>query len=217
MNDWTVCRQSLISGKQDELLDVRLRDQHPIERIPMAPWKRGNLPGLRSSQGQALKGFGGQLFCEVRRQTQFAQALLKPDFPKGDGTNKHRILRVADHLLGLRAERRIGLQPPEQEVGVQKDPQLRGSLIPKASAISSGIVSKSGAIQISPAIEPGVRGREEPRKAISLATGLPALAMMTSFPFWTASMSAESSALASEILRTIIVDVNTNQIWSGLI
>ena len=36
VNDCTVCRKSLIGGQQDELLDLRLRHQHPIKRIAMA-------------------------------------------------------------------------------------------------------------------------------------------------------------------------------------
>ena len=75
---------------------------------------------------------------------------------------------------------------------VEQNPQPCGSFIPKASSISSGRASKSGAIQISPAIDPGVLGRLGPRKATSRATGLPALAMITSLPLCTASMSAES-------------------------
>src|ERR1019366_6837662 len=172
----------------------------------VAPRKQGDLLGVRGHQWQALEGFGCQPLGEVIRQPQFAQALLEPDLPERDGTDEHGVLRVADHLPSLGRQRRTALQPPEQEARVEYNPQLRGSFIPKASSISSGRVSKSGAIWISPAIEPGVRGRAGPRNATSRATGLPALAMMTSFPFCTASMSAESSALASEMLRTTIIE-----------
>ena len=39
VNDCAVCRKSFISGQQDELLDLRLRDQHPVKRIAMVPRK----------------------------------------------------------------------------------------------------------------------------------------------------------------------------------
>jgi len=35
-----ICRQILVGGQQDEFLDLRLRDQHPIERIAVEPPKR---------------------------------------------------------------------------------------------------------------------------------------------------------------------------------
>ena len=84
----------------------------------MAPWKQGDLPGLRSRQGQALEGFGGKSFCEVAWQPQFAQALLQPDLPKRDGTDEDGVLRVADHLPGCCGKRGTVIQPPEQQVRV---------------------------------------------------------------------------------------------------
>jgi hypothetical protein len=77
--------------------------------------------------------------------------------------------------------------------------------MPKASAMSLGSALKSGAIHIWPAIEPGVRGRTGPQYPTSLATGLPDLVSMISFPFWASSMSAESSTLACETLRIIML------------
>src|SRR5450759_1329329 len=55
VNDRAVGRKCLVCGQQDEFLDLRLRDQHPIERIAMAPRKQGDLAGLRGRQGQALE------------------------------------------------------------------------------------------------------------------------------------------------------------------
>jgi hypothetical protein len=46
MNDRAVYRKSLVGGQQDELFDLRLRDQHPVKRIAMAPRKQGHLPRL---------------------------------------------------------------------------------------------------------------------------------------------------------------------------
>ena len=50
------------------------------------------------------------------------------------------------------------------------------------------------------------------------ATGLPALAMMTSFPFCTASMSADSSAFASEMLRITTLGFyhRPGLVWSAI-
>jgi hypothetical protein len=101
VNDGAVCCQSLVRGQEDELLDLRLRDQHPIERIAMVPRKQGYKPGLRGHQWQAFEVLGGQSLCEIIPHLQFAQALLEPDLPKGDCADEHGVRRVADHLPGL--------------------------------------------------------------------------------------------------------------------
>src|ERR1017187_4351484 len=119
VNHGSVCRKSLVRGQQNEFLDLRLCDQHPIKKIAVAPRKQGDLPGVRGHQWQALEGFGGQPIGEVNRQPQFAHALLDPDLPKRDGTDEHSVLWGADRLPGLGGERRTGLQPPEQEVCVE--------------------------------------------------------------------------------------------------
>ena len=88
-------------------------------------------------------------------------------------------------------------------MGIDENLHRRGSGTPKLSAMSSGRSSKSGAIQICPAITPGIRGTEgNPRYATSFATGLPASARITSSPSCTCSTKDESSALAWAILRT---------------
>ena len=104
-------------------------------------WRHGSredLPRVRRQQWQALEGLGGQPLGEVARQPQFSQALFEPDLPQRDGAHEYRVLRVADQFPGLRGERRAVVQPPEQNVRIEQNPQLGGSFIPKASAISSG-------------------------------------------------------------------------------
>src|SRR3989304_4663387 len=66
---------------------------------------------------------------------------------------------------------------------------------------SSGVASKSGAIQIRPFAEPGLRNCWGGVSATSLTTGLLSLAMMTSSPSMAFCTSSEKRVLASAILN----------------
>ncbi len=79
--------------------------------------------------------------------------------------------------------------------------------------MSSGSVSKSSAMTILPASRPAFRSVLTPKYGTRRAIGIPAVPMRTSSPWETASISAESSAFASEMLLTIIY---LSVVWSGL-
>jgi len=68
VNGGAVCGKSVVSGQQNEFLDLRLCDEHAIKRIAVAPGKQGDRPGVRGRQWQPLEGFGGQPLGEVIRQ-----------------------------------------------------------------------------------------------------------------------------------------------------
>ena len=55
VNSGAVCRKRLVGRQQDEFFDLRLRDQHPIERIAVAPREQRDLPWVRGQQWQALE------------------------------------------------------------------------------------------------------------------------------------------------------------------
>ena len=76
MNDGAVGGKRLVSGQQNEFLDLGLCDQHPIKRIAVAPSKQGDLPGVGGRQWQALEGFGGQPLGEVDGEAQFPRLCL---------------------------------------------------------------------------------------------------------------------------------------------
>jgi hypothetical protein len=161
-NRCAVLCQHFVGGQKEEIFNLCLRHQHAIEGIAMHPRKVADSWGLRGGQREILEGFSRQLLDEIRRQTQFAQALFEPDLPKRDGAHEDSVLRVADEADRRFGKLRIAIQPPQQDMCVQQEFQACGSVMPKASAMSSGRVLKSGAIQISPFMEPGVRGLEAP-------------------------------------------------------
>src|SRR3990172_5030002 len=79
---------------------------------------------------------------------------------------------------------------------------------------SSGVASKSGAIQIRPFAEPGLRNCWGGVSATSLTTGLLSLAMMTSSPSMAFCTSSEKRVLASAILNLDMAQLLTQASWS---
>ena len=106
---------------QRKLLDLRLRDQHAVERIPVQPWQRTILPRMFPLHRKFAEALRRECFLEVCRQVEFAEPLLDGDFPKTHGTDMDQVVRVGNGISRRSAETRIIAEPPQQRMRVEQE------------------------------------------------------------------------------------------------
>ena len=80
-----VCLQLPIGRHQTQVLCLRLRDEHPVEGIPMMCRQLGHPQGMRMFYGQRLESLTGKTARDEigrsRRKHHLAQRMLDCDFP----------------------------------------------------------------------------------------------------------------------------------------
>ena len=209
---YVVLNDDVVAGQERETFVPRLSDEHTVKWISVKGWQTLQSVGVLDRDRQRFERLTGKHVSEVLGQIELANSLFDSHLPDAGGAEKDQILRRRDQITTSVTERCIIHQPPQEKMRIKQD--SHGSM-PNAAAISGGSSSKPSWITIRPFSAPGTRLVETPVYRTSFATGTPALPIKTSSPLLTASMSAESSALASDMFFRIIA-LEVDQLWSDL-
>ena len=139
----------------------------------------GDRQALDSVTRRILRDQAGQVPVDF----QASGVDLNGNLPTACGAAKELVEGVADDLPGDRGQPRVICDPPEEGVGVEKDPP---EARPPSRSSGRG-ASKSRETLIIPAAEPGSRCIGVAAIGTSRATGFPAFPMMISSPAMTRS------------------------------
>src|SRR5579864_1838129 len=194
--------ESGVSGDHRQTFDLRLGDQHAVERVAVMTRQIGGCERVPRGHGKLHEVVARDLLHQVGAvEIQSTECRLERKLPDRRSTNEDGRGRIGNRLPGSGTELGIFGEPPEKGVAIQEELH---SLSPRnAARTSSGSgSSKSGPRRIRPFRRPGRRGSAA--TGTSFATGRPLFAMMTSSPRATRSSSFDRWVLASCTLKTPI-------------
>src|SRR5690348_6913168 len=129
-------------------------------------------------------------------EVQFAERQLDRNLPGARGTDEY-LRGSRDRVTNGYSQLAVSRPPPQEDMGVEEQPQCLPST-PKAASRSAGKgASKSSAIQTFPRPRPGRRRSRGCLSGTSRARGFPSLAMIISSPAAASSTRCDSLVFAS--------------------
>lgn len=119
-----VLRQGPVGGHEDQIFGSRLGDEHPIEWIVMVTREPAGVQGVFPADGKLEKAVDLDFLQQVDPvELQAAERLLDGDLPQRGSAHVNCGSRVGDDVQGALGELIGFREPPEKDVGVEKDPQ----------------------------------------------------------------------------------------------
>ena len=197
--------ESTVATDQWQTFDLGLSCQHAVEWVAVVMRqpvygervRQADLQHLEAIHCDLLKQKGGK----IGRRTQAAEAHLNGDLPCRNDAEPRRRPRIANERPRVFGESGIVRYPPEKRMRIKEDVHAS-----KESRMSSGRrASKSDDMSIIPRALPGRRSGSVDSKGTRRATGLPALATMTSSPRRTRSSNLENVVFASWTLTVVLI------------
>src|SRR5450759_1915038 len=175
-------RDLLVTAHENEVLDLSLCDENPVERVPVMVGQRRDVQRVPKVNRQDLKAvdrhlFGHEVF-EVLRQPQPSDPRLDRKLPSARDTQEDLVPLSRDQLSRLRREPRIVADPPEERMRVEQqphDPKKRRSLAGRGASKFPFIVNRPRAL-------PGSRRAVRSENGTRRATGRPAFPITISSP-----------------------------------
>src|SRR5450830_1936481 len=195
-------RDLLVTAHENEVLDLSLCDENPVERVPVMVGQRRDVQRVPEVNRQDLKAVDRHVFghevLEVLRQPQPSNPRLDRKLPSACDTQEDLVPLSRDQLSRLRREPRIVADPPEERMRVEQqphDPKKRRSLAGRGASKFPFIVNRPRAL-------PGSRRAVRSENGTRRATGRPAFPITISSPWLNRTRSFEKWVLASWTFTT---------------
>ena len=197
-----ISRDLLVAAHENEVFDLSLRDENPVERVAVMVGQRRDVQRVPEVNRQDLKAvdrhvFGHEVF-EVLRQPQPSDPRLDRKLPGARDTQEDLVPLSRDQLSRLRRKPRIVADPPEERVRVEQqphDPKKRRSLAGSGASKFPFIVNRPRAL-------PGSRRAVRSENGTRRATGRPAFPITISSPWLNRTRSFEKWVFASWTFTT---------------
>ncbi len=154
--------ENLLIRDERNALDQGLGDQEAIERIFMGDPQPTSEDGMRDRDRESREILapddGGEVLRQGRGAGELSETVFGDDFHGRRRADEDLVVRALDRIPGSPRQHDIVAEPPDQGMGVEKDPQTSS---PQAAISPSGRGSKNAGVSaIRPSRAPGRRGSD---------------------------------------------------------